>query len=86
MAAMLSAPALACKCTSGSNKEALTKSCCGKLSGTVKGNDCTASSISEHLSNFRTCCGGKSDCDFPSKRDEEDNEEVAGATTTIVVK
>lgn len=80
VATMLSAPALACKCTSGSNNEALTKSCCGQLSGTVNGNDCAASSISEHLSNFRSCCGGQSDCDYPSKRD------VEGATTTIVVK
>ena len=62
------------------SKKALTKPCCGKLSGTVSGNDCTASSISEHLSDFRNCCGDQSDCDYPSKRDAE------GATTTIVVK
>lgn len=43
MATILSAPALACKCTNGSNNEALTKSCCGQLSGTVNGNDCEAS-------------------------------------------
>ncbi|KAE8339937.1 hypothetical protein BDV24DRAFT_134767 [Aspergillus arachidicola] len=29
------------------------------------GNDCLASSISERLSNFRRCCGGQSDCDYP---------------------
>ncbi|KAI8631686.1 hypothetical protein F5Y19DRAFT_424566 [Xylariaceae sp. FL1651] len=67
IAAMLSSSALACKCISnGVEDVARTESCCGELSGVFQdGNDCEASSISEHLSNFRDCCGGQSDCDFP---------------------
>ncbi|OJJ34756.1 hypothetical protein ASPWEDRAFT_39837 [Aspergillus wentii DTO 134E9] len=69
VAAIMAAPALACQCTKDSSK---TESCCNSLSGTYKDGDCQASSISEHLSNFRSCCGGYSDCDFPSKREDED--------------
>ena len=59
----------ACKCVQGGSHPKATKACCNKLDGNfVGGNDCAAGSISEHLSEFRTCCKGKgftSDCDFP---------------------
>ncbi|KAF9065654.1 hypothetical protein BDP27DRAFT_1228647 [Rhodocollybia butyracea] len=65
-------PAHACKCldAGGSNNVGNTQSCCGSLGGSFQdGNDCAAGSISEHLSNFRSCCEGDgsvtSDCDFP---------------------
>ncbi|KAJ7636519.1 hypothetical protein FB45DRAFT_741963 [Roridomyces roridus] len=49
-----------------------TQPCCAGLHGDFNptNGDCAASSISEHLSNFRSCCESKapgltSDCDFP---------------------
>ncbi|KAA8646128.1 hypothetical protein EYZ11_005517 [Aspergillus tanneri] len=67
VAVMLSAPTLACKCFVNGNQDVgRTQSCCNSLSGVFRGgNDCLASSISERLSNFRRCCGGQSDCDYP---------------------
>ncbi|EFX01836.1 hypothetical protein CMQ_8302 [Grosmannia clavigera kw1407] len=66
LAAMLSTPVLACKCQVGGSEDvARTQDCCGRLNGVFRyGNDCEASSISQHLSNFRSCCGGQSDCDY----------------------
>ncbi|KAI5862512.1 hypothetical protein GGS23DRAFT_597317 [Durotheca rogersii] len=65
VAAFLTAPALACKCfVDGGQDDARTQSCCGELNGITAGDDCRANSISEHLSDFRSCCGGQSDCDF----------------------
>lgn len=77
-AAVLATPALACKCfVNGNQDDGKTQSCCNELNGVFRyGNDCAASSISEHLSNFRSCCGGQSDCDYPKEADEE--EEKAG--------
>ncbi|KAF8212617.1 hypothetical protein K438DRAFT_1957234 [Mycena galopus ATCC 62051] len=66
----------ACKCVinGGSHPEA-TGPCCSELSGNFDSSDgdCAAGSISEHLSNFRSCCQTwflnnvalTSDCDFP---------------------
>ncbi|KAE8418985.1 hypothetical protein BDV36DRAFT_294634 [Aspergillus pseudocaelatus] len=73
VAAMLSAPALACKCNVNGNQDAgKTRSCCNSLNGVFHGgNDCLASSISERLSNFRKCCGGQSDCDYPHLAEAE---------------
>ncbi|KAI1085131.1 hypothetical protein F5B20DRAFT_575596 [Whalleya microplaca] len=67
--AAISTPALACKCyVNGNQDNGKTQSCCSQQGGNfVSGNDCQAASISEHLSNFRSCCGGSSDCDFPDK-------------------
>lgn len=72
IATMLAATGQACKCNPGGVENvAQTQFCCTQLGGVFQdGNDCEASSISEHLSNFRSCCGGSSDCDFPTKRDE----------------
>ncbi|KZV92842.1 hypothetical protein EXIGLDRAFT_717812 [Exidia glandulosa HHB12029] len=65
-------PAEACKCldVGGGNNVGNTQNCCASLGGSFQGgNDCAASSISEHLSNFRSCCQSRgsqtSDCDFP---------------------
>ncbi|KAH9910778.1 uncharacterized protein BXZ73DRAFT_57767 [Epithele typhae] len=65
-------PTQACKCidSNGSQNVGNTKTCCASLNGAfLNGNDCNASSISEHLSNFRSCCESHgsqtSDCDFP---------------------
>ncbi|CAJ2510134.1 Uu.00g060340.m01.CDS01 [Anthostomella pinea] len=68
--ALLSTPALACQCnTGGTINDVQTVYCCGQLGGTATGgNQCEAASISEHLSNFRSCCGGGSDCDFPKEK------------------
>jgi hypothetical protein len=62
----------ACKCldNGGGNNVGNTQNCCSSLGGSFQdGNDCAASSISEHLSNFRSCCqsdgSATSDCDFP---------------------
>ncbi|GAB1191288.1 hypothetical protein APSETT444_000460 [Aspergillus pseudonomiae] len=76
--AMLSAPALACKCYVNGNQDAgKTRSCCNSLNGVFRGgNDCLASSISERLSNFRRCCGGQSDCDYPHLAQTADGLEV----------
>ncbi|KAK7451032.1 hypothetical protein VKT23_012707 [Stygiomarasmius scandens] len=70
IAALISSSA-ACKCVSGGNNQVgATQSCCASLSGDFNTDDCAAGSISEHLSNFRSCCQSKgsgftSDCDFP---------------------
>lgn len=86
IAIILSTPALACKCyTNGHVVTADTRRCCGQLNGVFRGgNDCLASSISEHLSNFRACCGGHSDCDYPDilENEEEDYIKTIVATTT----
>ncbi|KAL7628429.1 hypothetical protein AAE478_002632 [Parahypoxylon ruwenzoriense] len=73
VATILSTPALACKCyVNGNQDTARTQSCCNQLGGNfLNGNDCQAASISEHLSNFRSCCGGQSDCDFPAAEEAE---------------
>ena len=82
IAAMLSGPTLACKCTTnGSEDSARTESCCGSLSGTDSAGDCAAGSISESLSDFRSCCGGLSDCDFPKKREDEGETLIVPTTT-----
>ncbi|KAF9071090.1 hypothetical protein BDP27DRAFT_1291818 [Rhodocollybia butyracea] len=72
VAVVAAIPAHACKClgAGGANNVGHTKSCCASLSGSFQGgNDCAADSISEHLSNFRSCCqrdgSVTSDCDFP---------------------
>ncbi|ORY59154.1 uncharacterized protein BCR38DRAFT_304213, partial [Pseudomassariella vexata] len=65
VAAMLSTTGLACKCfTNGNPNDGQTRTCCSQYHGVFHGNDCAASSISEHLRGFRSCCGGQSDCDF----------------------
>ncbi|KAE8148703.1 hypothetical protein BDV25DRAFT_141503 [Aspergillus avenaceus] len=71
--AALSTSALACQCSVNGNWDnARTQSCCNELGGIFQnGHDCLASSISEHLSQFRSCCGGQSDCDYPSLQEEE---------------
>ncbi|KAF3491805.1 uncharacterized protein GIQ15_01322 [Arthroderma uncinatum] len=76
--AMLSTSALACKCyVNGNQDTAKTQSCCGQLGGIfANGNDCAASSISEHLSNFRSCCGGQSDCDYPRVGDAKEADHI----------
>lgn len=82
IAAILSGPTLACKCTTnGSEDSARTESCCGSLSGTYSDGDCAAGSISESLSDFRSCCGGLSDCDFPKKREDEGETLIVPTTT-----
>ena len=60
----------ACKCMNGGTVDTgVTQGCCGSLKGNFRnGNDCQAGSISEHLSNFWSCCsnsGRRSDCDCP---------------------
>lgn len=79
IAIAFAATAMACKCGDRSR----TKACCDGLSGEYVGNDCKASSISEHLSNFRSCCLGKSDCDYPHKREDELFENKRDETTTV---
>ncbi|KAF9066290.1 hypothetical protein BDP27DRAFT_1297472 [Rhodocollybia butyracea] len=73
VAVVAAIPAHACKCldAGGANNVHNTKSCCADLNGSFQdGNDCAADSISERLSNFRSCCQVEgsvtSDCDFPS--------------------
>ena len=59
VAAMLSVPICTCKCKDGSGNavDGATESCCAEVGGVWQdGNDCQASSISELLSNFETCC------------------------------
>ncbi|KAK7962798.1 uncharacterized protein PG986_003623 [Apiospora aurea] len=67
--AMLTGTGLACQCfTDGKPDDARTKTCCREQDGTfIKPGQCQVSSISEHLKEFRACCGGHSDCDFPSE-------------------
>ncbi|EEQ28201.1 conserved hypothetical protein [Microsporum canis CBS 113480] len=76
--AMLTTSAVACKCfVNGNQDNARTESCCGQLSGIFNnGDDCAASSISEHLSNFRSCCGGQSDCDYPLVGDVKESDHI----------
>ena len=66
---MITAPALACKCIMrGQNVISATKWCCELSDGEFQyGEDCKASSISENLDRFSTCCiasekTDKSDC------------------------
>ncbi|KAL0467555.1 hypothetical protein QR685DRAFT_481025 [Neurospora intermedia] len=80
------AGAEACKCLAfGGNYDlGASHSCCDQQHGSWRnGNDCAASSISEHLSNFRTCCKSRgsqtSDCDYPRKR-------AVAADTDVVVE
>ncbi|ROV95673.1 hypothetical protein VMCG_07573 [Cytospora schulzeri] len=75
--AILSTGGMACQCyVNGSPANSLTESCCAELSGVFEApGQCEASSISEHLSNFRSCCGGSSDCDYPSRSVEDAGEE-----------
>ncbi|KAL5587065.1 hypothetical protein FOVSG1_012201 [Fusarium oxysporum f. sp. vasinfectum] len=68
--ALLSATGEACKCygTKGNLNNGATHKCCNDYHGVYSGNDCKASSISEHLSGFDRCCKGQgSDCDFPGR-------------------
>ncbi|KAL4746938.1 hypothetical protein BDW72DRAFT_197197 [Aspergillus terricola var. indicus] len=88
--ALLSTPSLACKCFVNNRQDnSRTESCCRQLNGVFRdGNDCAANSISERLSQFRSCCGGQSDCDFPRLAEEEKEEEedqVFPVTTVVVV-
>jgi uncharacterized membrane protein len=73
IAALLTAPSLACKCyVDGNRDDQGTEWCCGQFHGVFRfGNDCQAGSISEALSGFRACCGGSSDCDYPGLALEE---------------
>ncbi|KAH7076088.1 hypothetical protein FB567DRAFT_535429 [Paraphoma chrysanthemicola] len=75
--AALALTASACKCVQGGTNDAATATCCTSLGGRQEGNDCVADTISEELSDFRQCCRNQdpsgeltSDCDFPTKRDE----------------
>ncbi|KAK8061935.1 hypothetical protein PG994_008301 [Apiospora phragmitis] len=67
--AMLPSIGLACQCfTNGKPDNTRTKTCCRNQDGVfIKPGQCQASSISEYLKEFRDCCGGHSDCDFPSE-------------------
>ncbi|KAF4334241.1 glycosyltransferase family 90 [Fusarium beomiforme] len=68
--ALLSATGEACKCygSKGNLNNGATHKCCNDYHGVYSGNDCKASSISEHLSGFDRCCKGQgSDCDFPGR-------------------
>ncbi|KAH9932129.1 uncharacterized protein BXZ73DRAFT_101504 [Epithele typhae] len=74
LAAAAAIPAQACKCidSNGGQNAVNTQFCCASLDGSFQfGDDCAASSISQHLSNFRSCCrirgSQTSDCNFPSK-------------------
>lgn len=65
LTALLVSASEACKC--GGNTDA-TRACCRNVGGVPSGNDCPASSISERLSNFHSCClnfGTRSDCRCP---------------------
>lgn len=75
--ASMALTATACKCVQGGTNDEATRVCCGSLGGRYEGNDCVAGTISEELSDFRSCCMNQdpngqltSDCDFPTKRDE----------------
>ncbi|CVK91462.1 uncharacterized protein FMAN_09560 [Fusarium mangiferae] len=68
--ALLFSTGEACKCygTKGNLNNGATHKCCNDYHGVYSGNDCKASSISEHLSGFDRCCKGQgSDCDFPGR-------------------
>ncbi|KAF5007520.1 hypothetical protein FDECE_6167 [Fusarium decemcellulare] len=72
--ALLSATGEACKCygSKGNLNNGATHKCCNDLHGVYSGNDCKASSISEHLRSFDSCCKGQgSDCDFPRLAQEQ---------------
>ncbi|XWX02030.1 hypothetical protein V2A60_010062 [Cordyceps javanica] len=82
----LSSGVMACKCydSNGQQNVGNTQGCCRDLRGVFQyGNDCAASSISEHLSDFRRCCGGYSDCDYPHANAEK--RDFTPATQTVVV-
>ncbi|KAA8629567.1 hypothetical protein SMACR_08681 [Sordaria macrospora] len=80
------AGAEACKCLNsggGFNKGA-SEACCHQQNGSWRnGNDCAASSISEHLSNFRSCCKNSgaqtSDCDYPRLAAADANDGIMAA-------
>lgn len=68
--ALLSTSTQACKCINDSGEDiTATRNCCASLNGEFQdGNDCEAGSISDHLSNFYSCCqanGDISDCSCP---------------------
>ncbi|KAH9905090.1 uncharacterized protein BXZ73DRAFT_61724 [Epithele typhae] len=72
LAVAVALPVEACKCLGkkGHLNTGNTKTCCKQLNGAFRdGNDCEASTISEHLREFRSCCeshnSATSDCDFP---------------------
>ncbi|KAF5667441.1 glycosyltransferase family 90 [Fusarium circinatum] len=70
IAGLFSSSGEACKCygTNGNLNNGATHKCCNDYHGVYSGNDCKASSISEHLSGFDRCCKGQgSDCDFPGR-------------------
>lgn len=71
VASMLATTGLACQCfVNGSPADSLTEVCCAQENGVFEApGQCMASSISESLSGFRSCCGGQSDCDFPTKKE-----------------
>lgn len=92
--AMMASPAIACKCFRGGRKDnAATQRCCRRYSGVFRGgDDCLASSISEDLRGFRSCCGGQSDCDFRIAADGKvipvdalDGAEASGENVDTVV-
>ena len=70
LAAIFLVGADACKCVNGGKNDDATRACCTQLRGNFRnGDDCQAGSISEKLSNFRSCCrsrGFTSDCDCPT--------------------
>ncbi|KAI1842964.1 hypothetical protein JX265_001678 [Neoarthrinium moseri] len=72
-------PTLACQCfANGVPDNARTLTCCGEVNGISQPPDqCQAASISESLREFRSCCGGQSDCDFPGRRDGDETAFVA---------
>lgn len=68
--ALFAASTQACKCMDGDENSdmTVTTSCCSVAGGSAGSDDCNADSISEHLSDFDTCCGNSglvSDCDYP---------------------
>jgi hypothetical protein len=79
----------ACKCVNpngGANNVDRTRFCCKQNSGTFVSDDCRAGSISNRLSNFKTCCRGKdlnSDCSCPTCREETGIESVTNITTVL---
>ncbi|KAJ7743892.1 hypothetical protein B0H14DRAFT_2215318, partial [Mycena olivaceomarginata] len=80
--AALASTSEACKCViNGGSQPVATQPCCAQLNGNYNSanGDCAAGSISEHLSNFRSCCQTwqlnnvrlTSDCDFPKRALED---------------
>lgn len=80
------AGAEACKCLNngGGVNWGASEACCHQQNGSWRnGNDCAASSISEHLSNFRSCCkrsgAQTSDCDYPRLASADAKDGIAAA-------